>query len=120
MSHIKFFNKHFDMTILRCYFYIKLYSDALQIIISTCCFEIFIISDLISTNKFMKIYIKTHNNLCYKIFDDTNFAQINQNALKTVVETSRLSFFIIFCHKTTNKFVKISMNTPHYVYCKIF
>jgi hypothetical protein len=51
-----------------CYFCIKHYSDALQTTMSTCYFEIFIISDLISTHKFMKIHIRTHNYLYYKNF----------------------------------------------------
>jgi hypothetical protein len=68
MSIIRFFNYHFDMKILRGYFCIKPYSDALQTTVSTSCFEIFVISDLISTHKFMKIYINTRNYLYYKIF----------------------------------------------------
>jgi hypothetical protein len=56
------------VNILWCYFCIKLYSDALQTIVSTCYFEIFIISDLISTHKFMKIHIRTHNYHYYKMF----------------------------------------------------
>jgi hypothetical protein len=46
----------------------KLYSDALQTTVPTCRFENFIISDLISTHELMKIHIRTHNYLYYKIF----------------------------------------------------
>jgi hypothetical protein len=53
------------MNILRGYFYIKLYSDALQTTVLTCRFEIFIISEIPAVSSFVQVLVVMQMVLCF-------------------------------------------------------